>query len=55
MSRQPREGFWQETVFSFFGFYPWECTHCRVEKLMHNRGVRVRIKKPIEEQASPQS
>lgn len=51
MARQAREGFFQKKVFSFFGFYPWECAYCRVHKLMHNRGVRVRINQRVKDES----
>ncbi len=29
MRRLSRRGFLQQKVFSFFGYYPWECPLCR--------------------------
>lgn len=55
MARQPRAGFWEERVFPFFGYYPWECAYCRIKKLMRDRGIRVRVKKRSTEGAETRS
>jgi hypothetical protein len=39
MRRIGRRGVLQEKVFPFFGYFPWECPHCRVVKLFKYRGV----------------
>jgi hypothetical protein len=40
MRRIERKGVLQKKVFSFFGYFPWECPLCRVVKLFKNRGGR---------------
>jgi hypothetical protein len=42
MKRVSRHGFLQTRVFPLFGFYPWECSHCRAVQLFKNRGRRRR-------------
>ncbi len=49
MARAARHGFWQQSFFPKFGFYPWECSSCRIVKLLRNRGVRVRKRRRTEE------
>jgi ssDNA-binding Zn-finger/Zn-ribbon topoisomerase 1 len=38
--RMQRVGFLQNTVFPFFGYYPWECTLCREPFLAKKRYKR---------------
>jgi hypothetical protein len=40
MRRIGRSGFLQEKIFPMFGYYPWECTKCKLEKLLRHRGPR---------------
>lgn len=40
MRRIRRSGFLQKNIFPILGFYPWECSHCRLERLFRNRGPR---------------
>lgn len=47
MMRKARNGFWQKSVWPRFGFYPWECASCRVEKLLRDRGLRIRVKRRV--------
>jgi hypothetical protein len=45
MRRMKREGFWEEKVFSRFGFFPWECPVCRVRRRIRDRGKRISRKR----------
>lgn len=36
--RIARHGFLQRKVYSLFGFFPWECPHCRRISLLADRG-----------------
>jgi hypothetical protein len=40
MRRLARSGVLQKYVFSFFGYYPWECFACRQTRLLRVRGKR---------------
>lgn len=42
LRRLPRQGFMQKKVYSFFGYYPWECPICRQTKFFKKRGKRTR-------------
>lgn len=42
LRRLPRSGFLQKRVYSFFGYYPWECPICRQVRMFRERGKRVR-------------
>lgn len=42
LRRLPRQGFLQQKVLPFFGYYPWECPICRETKFFKKRGKRVR-------------
>jgi predicted RNA-binding Zn-ribbon protein involved in translation (DUF1610 family) len=40
LRRLPRQGFLQKKVYTFFGYFPWECPICREVKLFRKRGKR---------------
>lgn len=40
MRRLHRKGLLQKYLYSFFGFYPWECPICRVPVLLRKRHQR---------------
>ncbi len=37
-ARCKRRGFLQTRIFSFFGYYPWDCRACGVRYYSHDRG-----------------
>jgi len=37
MRRLSRKGFLQDKVYSWFGYYPWECPFCREPQLIKKR------------------
>jgi hypothetical protein len=45
--RVNREGFLQRAVYSYFGFYPWECVMCRRKVYYRDEGRRARRKKEV--------
>lgn len=38
--REERKGFLEERVYSYFGFYPWQCYKCRHKFLYKKRRMR---------------
>lgn len=40
--RIERSTFMERYIFSFFGYFPWECPLCRKPLLLKKRGVRRR-------------
>jgi ribosomal protein L37AE/L43A len=52
MSRVARRGFFRRRVFSFFGFYPWECAFCRKQFLIRKRGGAYRKADPTADMRS---
>ena len=51
MRRIERRGFFQQKISPIFGFFPWECSNCRVVRLMKHRGAGRRRRR--REQMSP--
>jgi hypothetical protein len=49
--RVNREGFLQQVVYPYFGFYPWECVMCRRKVYFRDEGRRPRRKKEVSEVA----
>jgi DNA-directed RNA polymerase subunit RPC12/RpoP len=41
-SRRERVGFFQKTIMSGLGFYPWECATCWKRFYSSERGQRIR-------------
>ncbi|MFY9744638.1 MAG: hypothetical protein WA891_13220 [Acidobacteriaceae bacterium] len=39
LARGAREGFWQRRILPFFGYYPWQCLTCGVQRLIRERGT----------------
>jgi DNA-directed RNA polymerase subunit RPC12/RpoP len=37
LRRLPRHGFMQKEVYSWFGYYPWECPLCREKTLVRQQ------------------
>ncbi len=37
MRRLSRKGFLQRKIYSFFGYYPWECPLCRTPLLLKKK------------------
>jgi|HubBroStandDraft_5_1064220.scaffolds.fasta_scaffold36587_3 hypothetical protein len=42
LRRLARKGFLQLKVFSFFGYYPWECPVCRKPIMVRKQYLRKR-------------
>jgi hypothetical protein len=40
MHRIKRSGFLQKNILAWFGYYPWECATCRIQRLLRNRGTK---------------
>lgn len=40
--RVNRKGFWERTVLTFLGYFPWECTLCRTKTFLRVEGPHVR-------------
>ena len=40
MYRMERKGIIQKTIFSRFGFFPWQCKECGVEVMLQKRNRR---------------
>jgi hypothetical protein len=40
--RVVRKGYFQEKIYPFFGYYPWECMKCRVLVMLRKRNRKVR-------------
>jgi hypothetical protein len=40
MRRLNRIGFWERRVFSYFGYYPWECVICRKKRFLKSAGSK---------------
>jgi len=38
LTRIARRGFFRNHIFPIFGYYPWECSGCRREVLVRQRG-----------------
>lgn len=47
LRRVKREGFWQVSFLPKFGYFPWECAHCRITVMLRHRGERKR-RQPVE-------
>lgn len=40
LRRLERKGFWETNIYSFFGYYPWECIKCRTRSMFKVRHKR---------------
>ena len=40
LRRLSRKGFLQDKIYSWFGYYPWECPYCRVPLMLKKRTQR---------------
>lgn len=43
--RVNRESFMQRVVYTYFGYYPWECVMCRSQTYWRDEGRRMRRKR----------
>lgn len=51
LRRLARQGFMQKRIYSWFGYYPWECPLCREPMLVRQQH---RLKKRSEEEPAEQ-
>ncbi len=42
LRRLPRQGFWQQKLYAYFGYFPWECPICRKTMMLKHRGKKRR-------------
>jgi hypothetical protein len=42
LRRQGRTGFLQKVIWSYFGYYPWECGLCRQVYMLKQRTIEYR-------------
>lgn len=40
MRRLPRQGFLQQKLYAYFGYFPWECPICRKVMMLKHRGKK---------------
>ena len=44
--RTSRKGFFEKSIYSLFGYYPWKCPVCRFRTLLKSRGERLTDRDP---------
>ena len=54
LRRLPRKGFMQEKIYALFGYFPWECAHCR-RTTMHRLRSRRAKQTALADQSSEDS
>ncbi len=44
LKRVEREGFLEENVYAWLGYYPWQCSLCKTRSMVKVRGKRQKVR-----------